>query len=504
MFSEKWKHFDPVLVCCVFFGGAAVMVFELVGSRLLAPYVGTSLYAWTSLIGVMLGSMGIGYTVGGIYADNVPTRSALARVLFFAALAVAWAALLKDTGSQMVSSFPLPIELKSLLISLVLFTPASICMAMITPFAIKLTLLDLHRAGFESGVLYAISTAGSIVGTFLAGLLLIPFLGSFKTLLVIIGILLVMAAVLFGKKYWDRKIRKGSLLLAFMILSAVAIDKTTTSFFVAVKDTAYNHIQLFHFQDPVTGKQALGLSTDPSGVQAGLFTDGTDDLVFAYTKFYRLSELLVPDAQYALMIGGCAYTYPRDFLEKFPLAKMDVVEIDPGMTQVARTYFGLKDDPRLMIRHEDGRVFLNENKNVYDVVFMDAFNTNFNIPYQLTTLEAVEKMSSALNERGIVLANIISSVDGTRSKFLQAEYETYRQVFPYVSVFSVNNQPRDETQNLMLLASKKPIDFSSHASDPLWMPYTSHLLATESLSHTLAALSDDLAPTEFYLRLSLN
>ncbi len=504
MISEKWKQFDPVLVCCVFCGGAAVMIFELVGSRLLAPYVGTSLYAWTSLIGVMLGSMGIGYTIGGIYADKVPTRAALARVLFFAALAVAWTALLKDADAQMVSTFPLPIELKSLLISLVLFTPASICMAMITPFAIKLTLLDLERAGFASGVLSAIATAGSIVGTFLAGLLLIPFLGSFKTLLVIIGLLLVMAAVLFGKKYWDRNMLKGSALLVFMILSAVGIDRINILSFVAVKDTVYNHIQLFRFQDANTGKRALGLSTDPSGVQAGMFTDGTSDLVFAYTKFYRLSQLLVPDAQHALMIGGCAYTYPRDFLEKFPHANMDVVEIDPGMTQVARTYFGLKDDPRLNIHHEDGRVFLNENKNVYDVVFLDAFNTNFNIPYQVTTLESVKKMSSALNERGIVLANIISSVDGTRSKFFQAEYETYRQVFPYVAVFSVNNQPRDETQNLMLLASKIPIDFSSHVSDPKWMLYTSHLLATESLSHTFAALTDDLAPTEFYLRLSLN
>ena len=111
---------------------------------------------------------------------------------------------------------------------------------------------------------------------------------------------------------------------------------------------------------------------------------------------------------------------------------MDVVEIDPGMTRIARKYFGLYDNARLKIFHEDARTFLNRNKKKYDVIYSDAFNSFNSVPYQLATSEAVEKMYAALNNDGLVIHNIISAINGKKGEFLRAEIATYKKYFPYV------------------------------------------------------------------------
>lgn len=197
------------------------------------------------------------------------------------------------------------------------------------------------------------------------------------------------------------------------------------------------------------------------------------------------------------MIGGSGYSYPKDFLAKFPEATMHVVEIDPGMTRIAREYFRLKDNARLRIFHEDGRTFLNRNKNRYDVIYGDAFSSFISVPYQLTTREAIEKMHAALNDNGLVIHNIISAIDGKKGEFLRAQIATYKIYFPHVYVFRVNKEPSYDTQNIILIALKNPRTPSFVSPDEELNRYL-HSVWTKKIDLDMPVITDDHAPVEYY------
>lgn len=500
---DRIRRYDLEIV--VFICGAVVMVFELVGSRIMAPYVGTSTYVWTSLIGVILGSLSVGYYLGGRLADFWPFTKPLAIIIFVSAVAIAFSTVIKDFVSSAIVFLPFSMEIKSLFISAVLFAPASFLLGMVSPYAVRLRIKDVFKAGGTSGNLYAISTLGSIVGTFVAGFYIIPRFGSFFSLVALSFVLVLTALFLVGKEIRHFFLRffssKLSFLLIFLIIYFLAVFTFGKGNLIADVDTEYNRI-FVKKGIKYSGREIISLSTDPFGTQAAIFVDDPDELVFDYTKFFKIIEAIKPDATSALMVGGCVYTYPRDFLKNFPEANMDVVEIDPGMTIVAKKYFGLKDDPRMNIIHEDGRIYLNSNTKKYDAIFLDAFNSFSSIPFQLTTVESVRKISESLKDDGVVLANIISAIDGDKGKFLRAEYATYKKVFPNVYIFALNHsKDGGAIQNVILVATKemKPIDFSA---DPLLAEY-SEKLWTNPITLDMPILTDDFAPVEFYKRMAI-
>ncbi len=479
------------------------MMFELVGSRVIAPTVGTSIYAWTSLIGVILASLSLGYYYGGTFADDMPSVRPLAVILVLSAVAIAITACGKDILCAIVASSGVPLEIKSVMLSLGLFAPASVLLGMVSPFAVRLSMVDVETAGTISGKLYALSTAGSIFGTFFAGFYVIPRVGSTFALMLLSGALLCLAIVVL----WGEKMRTvigiGVFVVAVLFVPAAALSAFQQQSVVADVDTAYGRIMVVDTVDATTQKPMRALVTDPYGIQAGIFTDGTVDLVFPYSKYYRLFRHFLPDAANALMIGGAAYTYPRDFFHDAPNATMDVVEIDPGMTEIARTYFGLVDDPRLNIVHEDARTYLNANTEKYDVIFGDAFNAASSIPFQLTTKEAVQKEYDALNDGGAVLVNIISAIDGDKGKFARAEYATYAAVFPQVYLFAVQYPENgNELQNVVLVALKSEDAPMWESTDSELQEYLSHRW-TAPIATDVPIFTDDFAPVEYYKRTSL-
>jgi spermidine synthase len=487
----------------VFFCGAVVMMFELVGSRILAPTVGTSLYAWTSLIGVVLASLSLGYFLGGSLADDVPSTRPLAVVLVLSAVAIALSACGKDIASALVAGSGAPLEIQAVMLALMLFAPASVLLGMVSPFAVRLSIADVDSSGKVSGRLYALSTAGSIFGTFFAGFYLIPRIGSLETLLIFSGMLLALAGMLVWGEKMKTVVGIGVFATATFFIPASALSAFRQQSVVADIDTAYQRVVLVEVEDPETGNPILALTTDPYGIQAGMFTDGTEDLVFAYSRFYRLFRHIVPSAKHALMIGGAAYTYPRDFLRTVPDGTMDVVEIDPGMTEIARKYFGLADDPQLSIIHEDARTYLNRNTEKYDVIFGDAFNAASSVPFQLTTIEAVQKEHDALNNGGAVIVNLISAIEGEQGKFARAEYATYVAVFPQVYLFAVQNPEDGSTkQNVMLVALKSDVPPTWESADPVLQELFSHRW-TAPIAADVPVLTDNFAPVEYYKRTSL-
>ncbi len=483
----------------VFLCGAVVMVYEITGSRIVSPYIGASTYVWTSLIGIILAALSLGYWLGGRIADKRPDVRVLGAAVFLAGGAISATILIKDLALGFIAGLPLSLELKAVTAALFLFAPASILLGFVAPYAVKLRTASLNESGSTAGSLYALSTLGSIAGTFAAGFFLIPYLGSLRTLYLIAAILFAIGLLL-GVAGFVR-IKAAALVL---FAAAVAVNESSALYLQRAFgsydiDTEYSRVRVFDSIDPATSRKITSMAIDPFYVQSAAYED-SDDLVFEYSKYYALIEDLVPHHRRILMIGGAGYSFPKYFLAHYPNSRMDVAEIDPGMTQIARTHFRLRENERLNTFHEDGRVFLNKSgSGTYDAVLMDAFGSLFSVPFQLTTIEAVREIERVLKPGGVVIFNVGSAIKGEASLFLQAELAAYREVFQTVDVFKINpNRDDADLQNLIIIARRSggPLEKNTiaNASHPA-------LLSTiydEDIPITVPAPTDDLAPIEFY------
>ncbi len=485
-----------ILEITVFLCGAIVMIFELVGSRVLGPYFGTSIFVWTSLIGIILGSLSLGYHFGGKYADNNSSFGKLSLLVFLASFFMGVTIIVKEPLLQLCST-SIDSNLGLFIGSILLFSPVSIFLGMVSPYAVKLKLENLENSGKTIGNLYALSTVGSIVGTFISGFYLIPLFGT-NNLLIILAILLVLLSIIIASKQL-LNIKLPVLIILFLILIFAGDLKYASAGkdnFLDI-DTSYNRIWIYDHIDPRTKKVAkvMGINNEN---HSSMFLN-SDELVNEYVNYYHLVKHFNPNFKKTLMFGGAGYSYPKDFLLKYPDATMDVVEIDPKVTELAKKYFNLKENPRLNIYHEDGRIYLNKTQNKYDVIFGDAFSSHYSIPYQLTTKEAVQKKYDILNNDGIVILNIISSVEGEKGKFTRAEYATYKSIFPQVYLFTVNRpNVGDGVQNLILVALKSKIVPSFNSPDPKLDKYLQNLWKKE-IPIDMPIITDDYAPVDYYI-----
>ncbi|MFA4833800.1 MAG: fused MFS/spermidine synthase [Patescibacteria group bacterium] len=485
-----------VLEIAVFICGAVVMVFELVGSRVLGPYLGTSIFVWTSLIGIILGSLSLGYWLGGKIADKKSSLPGLSFLIFLAAIGIGFTILIKGPLLVFLQATVSDIKLGSILASLILFAPASVLLGMVSPYAVKLKIDNLKTSGRTVGNLYAISTVGSIAGTFLAGFYLIPEFGTTKLLILLSAALIIVSVFISLKQFLKIKFFVFLLFFFGWFLTDAASLALAKNGFIDI-DTGYNRIWIFNHQDAETNKpiRLMRINNESS---SAMFID-SDELVYEYTKYYNLVKHFNPDFKTALMIGGAAYSYPKDYLKKYPEAAIDVVEIDPRLAELAKKYFNLKENQRLNIYHEDGRTYLNRTQKKYDVIFGDAFTSRYSLPYQLTTQETAQKKYDILNDDGVVILNIISAVEGEKGKFLRAEYATYKSVFPQIYLFPVR-KPDDgqEVQNIILVALKsKTVPAWQDANNEL-NGYLQHLWKKE-INLDLPILTDDYAPVDYYI-----
>lgn len=484
-----------LLELVVFTSGALVMIYEIIGSRLLAPHIGTSTYIWTSLIGVILGSLSLGYWLGGKLADRNPNLQFLAGIMFLAGGILSLTVLFQNIVLEIIAQTPLRLEFKAILAALILFAPASVLFGFVTPYAVRLKMSSVDTAGKTVGRLYALSTVGSIFGTFLAGFVLLPFVGSVRSLYLITGILFALSLLIAPFKTSLTNIFAVILFPSAILLSEVYGYSLFRSYEMSDFDTQYNRLRIYRAEDDSTKKPIRVLATDPLSAQSAMFLDD-DELALNYTKYYHLLRHFNPNFEKTLIIGGAAYSFPKSYLKTYPGKTIDVVEIDPKMTELARQFFRLEDNPNLQIFHEDGRVFLNQNQTKYDVILIDAFTSLYSVPFQLTTLEAVKEIERSLNENGIVIVNLISAFEGDGAKFLQSEVKTYKNYFPNVYLFKPNNKAENLAQNAILVATKSD-NFSFDSPDEK----ISDLLKNhydKSLDLNLPILTDDLAPVEYY------
>ena len=486
-----------LLQLTVFLSGALVMVYELVGSRVIGPYFGTSIYIWTSLIGIILGSLSLGYYWGGKLADLRPTARMLSLVIFAAAVLVGTTLLLKDLLLVMIYNAIPDLKISSVVASVILFAPASVFLGMVSPYAVKLSVLNLKGFGQKVGNLYALSTLGSIFGTFLAGFYLIPHFGT-SNILVIITVLLFGLSIVWGGRSWIES--KLAFVMMLMLALSFGLNRPQSEYlenFIDV-DTVYNRVWIYDFfrNGDENKLRIMKINNESSSL---MFVDEPTKLVSEYTEYYHLARYFAPNFKKSLMIGGAGYSFPKNYLMEYPLSSMDVVEIDSKLTDLAYQYFGLNKDEGLRIFHEDGRIFLNRGQEKYDVIFGDAFSSQYSVPFSLTTLEAVQKQFNMLTDNGVVIMNIIGAIEGERGKFLRAEYWTYRQLFPQVLLFPVeDNSDGEIVQNIMLVALKSSEQTELSSEDEEIQQMLQHLWG-KKIDQDLPILTDEHAPVDYYV-----
>ena len=482
----------------LFISGAVVMILELSGSRIVAPFLGTSIYVWTSLIGIILGSLSLGYWLGGQLADRKPDYGAFTLLLLGAALLIGLISFTQTAVLAGIQQHIADIRIGAVLAATILFAPASILLGTITPFAVRLKIRNVSGSGAMVGRLYAISTVGSIVGTFLAGFYLIAYFGSGKILMVLSLALFFCAMLAYDNRMSPGEKIIGACLVA-CLLPVYGFSAPNRGGVVHDLDTRYNRVIIEDRLLAKTGKTVRYLRVDRDWGQSAVVVGEPDELYFEYNRFYRLVDHFAPANRQVLLIGGGAYTYPRDYLRRNPLATIDVVEIDPAFTELAKRYFYLTDDPRMTIYHEDGRTFLNRSHRQYDAVFVDIFKSAASPPFQLTTVEAMRSMAQRLRPGGVLLTNIYASILGSKGRFLRAAYQTLQAVFPRVLVFPVQFPENGHAvQNILLVALTQKSTPALSSANPELHRYLAHRYPYP-IPDDMPVLRDRFAPVEHYL-----
>lgn len=482
-----------------FICGAAVMVLEMAGSRVIAPHLGTSIVVWTAIIGVILAALSLGYWLGGRAGDKNPSARKLGMIIAGGAAFVLLAALVHAPVLGAVAGARMPLQVSAIAAAVLLFAVPAVFMGMVSPYIIRVRLLDYDesKTGTVMGRFFALSTIGSIAGTFLGGYWLISWFGT-RVILYAVAAVLALAAMLVMPR--GRKM-PGALVLGLCLgLGGYAALSVKENLSTGIdRDTRYNHIRV---QDGMMGgKKMRFLITDPGSVQSGMLIDQPDVLELDYTKHYALAWHILPEAKDFLMLGGGGYSVPKYLLGAKPEATIEVVEIDPGITQASRDFFGLKESPRLRVLHEDARVFLNrgaeETPGRYDIIMGDTFTSSYNIPFHLGTVECAQRIKALLRDNGVFACNIISAVTGDQGQVLRGIHAAFAEVFPQTHVFPVTYPANgDLQQNVMLVALKtpKPIPLA-------WDAPTQAMLAKEwkkELPKDVPPLRDDYAPVERY------
>ncbi len=506
----------------VFLSGVVGMAIEMCAARLLAPYFGTSQVVWANLIGLILLYLSVGYFLGGRLADRCPSERALALLLLVAAVSLALIPFISGPILQQgvigLSQANVSILLGSLESVLLLFLVPVTLLGMVPPFAIRLTMTQLQKAGSSSGGIYMLSTLGSILGTFLPVFWLIPTIGTRRSFLVFAALLLLAASwsLLACAGFWMRPaqadisrqrraaqaVAQAGLALA-LIVPAGALPAAPLGPLKAIpgmiyaQESLYNYIQVTQEPDGtrelvLNEGQAIHSIYSPHQILTGWYWDYFLAAPF-FNPGFQPSQL-----QRIAIIGLAGGTIARQFSAPgaYPAVQIDGVEIDPAIVDVARRYFDM-NEPNLHVFTQDGRAFIRQTETSYDVIAIDAFQQPY-IPFHLTTKEFFSELRNHLTDTGVLALN--TGHTRTNFRLVQAFVNTLSQVFPSVYVFLVPG-----TFNAEIMATKHSTSITTFRRNLSALPPDSLLgqVAQEALPQVSiwrpdgsVVFTDDRAPVE--------
>jgi spermidine synthase len=482
-------RFDgAAIMTAVFVSGAVLLGVEIAASRVLAPFFGNSLFVWGSLIGVVLTGLAVGYWAGGALADRLPAPQLLVAVMGLGAIAILAVPLLDEPVLEAVVSWDPGPRLNPLVAAIVLFGPASVLMAGVTPIAVRLRARSLARVGRTAGRLFSVSTAGSIVGTLATSFFLIPEFGTDQLIGLAAAALFAAVAVV----ALAERLRLAALLALAATVGAGAgsfalapetggvlseaaaqnwsplyrtrgaetsLDARDPRAAIAQPDlrVVYSRDTQYHRLSVVEDADTRYLRFDNS-LQSAMYIDDPDRTRFRYTDLFHLAVAYNPGARDVLFIGLGAGSSEKAMLRDFPAMRLHAVEIDPVVVDVAQRFFAVpEDDPRLQISIGDGRRFLADEERRWDAIVVDAFFADA-IPFHLVTREFLQLAQSRLNPGGVIVTNAIGAIEGPGSRLFRSIYRTYRTVFPTVTVHPaiLAGDGGDATfRNLILVATEQ-------------------------------------------------
>jgi spermidine synthase len=436
---------EPTLAVLV--SGITSMGLEILAGRMIAPEFGSSIYTWGSIIGVFLAALSLGYARGGRRAPTVARVPTLVTLLLWSAVYVAFLLFAGDYLIRASGTLPLPARFSPLVPVTVLFGPPTYLLGFISPYAAELSASE--STGEASGRVYALGTIGSIVGAFGTTFFLIPTFSIDAIGLVFGGMLVLTAAYLVWPERSPREAARVLLVTALLVGAVLAppLGVAVSGDTVSHSQTAYQELRVAD-QGEVRTLYLDGVS------HSAMDRSAPDRHVFTYTRYFHLPFLYtdsVADVDRVLFVGGGGFTGPKIFADRYDVT-VDVVEIDPAVVQAARDYFGLETGPNLQVHTMDGRQFLRQTDQTYDLIVLDAYRRD-SVPFHLTTTEFFTLAESRLTAEGVLLANIISAPSGSGSAFFRAEYKTAETVFPEVTAFRTAEE--GVVQNIEILATKE-------------------------------------------------
>jgi MFS family permease len=477
----------------VFITSALVLVVEIVAARLIAPFVGVSLYSWTAIIGVVLAGLSLGNWLGGVWADRGAGQRGAGFILLLASISVFAVLLILPRLGAPLQDAPLGLAGLSLVLAGALFfTPAAL-LGVLTPLLTTLALRLSDRTGHIVGLMHALAALGSILGTFVTGFWLVQWVGSRDIIVGTASLLLLLAVPLLG---W----RKGLAGAAVAVLVGAASVSTLGYATPCERESSYFCLRVVDSSGEAPFGEARSLVLDH--LLHG--TNHREEPQLVLAPYLHLMDELAAwhtaergGAQY-FFAGGGAYTLPRAVRSRDAQAGIVVAEIDPVVTELAARRLFV-DPSQFEVRHTDARVALRSDpEGRYDVIVGDVFH-DIAIPYHLVTREFANLVRQRLRPDGIYLLNVIDAYPDPR--LVKAMTKTLGTTFSDVQVW-LEELPEDPGRVTYVLSARNtgpplPELHSARRGMPRqWQPVTSELLANGLPLAELPVISDDLAPVE--------
>ena len=433
------KNNHRFLYLTVFIAGMTSLMVELAASRLLGNTFGTSNLVWACVIGLILIYLTAGYFLGGRWADRHPSPRVFYTILAWASLAVGLVPIASRPvlrlSAQAFDQLQMAVLFGSFAAVLILFIVPVTLLGTASPFAIRLALQDANQAGVISGRIYAISTLGSFVGTFLPVLVLIPTIGTYQTFIVSGGLLMIVALIgLWRSARWKGLLPYAWMPLVLVLLSLFGLtgpEKLTTGM-IYETESAYNYIQVIQ-----SGDYRFLRLNDGQGVHSVYNPDVLDyygpwEQVLV-GPFFNATPYALAQVKSMAIIGLAAGTTARQATAVFGPIPIDGFEIDPSIIAVGRKYFDM-NEANLNVIAEDGRWGLAHSNRRYQVISIDAYRPPY-IPWHMTTVEFFSLVRDHLTDDGVMVINV-GRGPSDRS-LINALGSTISSVFPSIYVIDV-------------------------------------------------------------------
>lgn len=473
--------------------GAAIMIVEILGAKMLSPFLGTSHFVWTAQIAVTLVALACGYYAGGWLVDRGLKPG---RIYTAIALAGAYLALSIPFIEKVAYGFlHFDLAVGSLLSSAFLFFIPLSLLAMVGPFFIRVLASSMNSIGGSIGRLSAISTLGSFIGTVLIGYVLIPFLPNSKTMYITALVLMVLSAVYFVG--WGRGVGTTPGVIGLLVVGALGYGGLRADAWQGASS-----IELFRGNSNFGLLQVIQQKGGPHRYYLNDYlTQNTYDTntrqsisMFTY-MLHGLARAYAPKTEEVLCIGMGVGIVPMDFARDG--AKVDVVEINPDVVPLAERFFNF-DSTKLSLHLQDGRYFVNRSRKKYDALILDAFLGD-SCPSHLMTREAFASMRNTLKPDGVLVINTFADPDLQQDFFSASLYKTLTNTFT-----SVKLHHGRQGNTLFVASARKDLSILHPPTfDHVWSGCREQVrdafatLREPNLDHGLV-LTDDYNPVEFY------